>query len=61
MPRKPVVKVILSPQQYTLMQEISRRYGLSDSEVLRTALMDYAKEIGALNLREAKPPGSPKL
>ncbi|MEM1540361.1 MAG: hypothetical protein QXJ07_03140 [Candidatus Bathyarchaeia archaeon] len=41
---KHVVKVLLSPQQHEILKRISQRLGISESEALRTALMDYAKK-----------------
>ncbi|MDH7563794.1 MAG: ribbon-helix-helix protein, CopG family [Candidatus Bathyarchaeota archaeon] len=45
MPRKRVVKVVLSKEQKDILDELARRLGISESEALRTALMDYAKEL----------------
>jgi hypothetical protein len=42
--RKCVVKVILSREQKTMLYELARRLGLSESEMMRTTLMDYAKD-----------------
>jgi hypothetical protein len=47
--RKLVVKVVLSTQQKEILTELSTRLGTSESETLRTALMDYAKELNLLN------------
>jgi len=43
--RKCVVKVVMSKEQKIILHELSRRLGVSESEMLRTALMDYAKEL----------------
>jgi hypothetical protein len=43
--RKCVVKVVLSKEQKAILVEMARRFGASESEMMRTALMDYAKEI----------------
>jgi len=45
MPRKCIVKVILSKEQKEILDELARRLGISESETLRMALMDYAKEL----------------
>ncbi|MEM0057696.1 MAG: ribbon-helix-helix protein, CopG family [Candidatus Bathyarchaeia archaeon] len=51
MPRKRIVKVILSKEQKEMLEELSRRLGTSESETMRMALMDYAK---ALSLMEER-------
>jgi hypothetical protein len=43
--RKCVVKVVMSRQQKNILYELSRRLGVSESEMLRTAFMDYAKDL----------------
>jgi hypothetical protein len=43
--RKCVVKVVLSREQKTILCELSRRLGVSESEMMRTTLMDYAKDL----------------
>jgi hypothetical protein len=43
--RKCVVKVVLSKEQKLILDEMARRLGSSESEMLRVALMDYAKDI----------------
>lgn len=40
MVRKCVVKVVLSKEQKSMLDEMARRLGASESEMLRTALMD---------------------
>jgi len=61
MARKQAIKVYLSEQQLELADRISRLLGEDRSGVLRTALLSYAKEIGAMeerllrNLQEAQP------
>lgn len=47
MPRKHIVKVVLSSQQHEILKRMVQRLGISESEALRTAFMEYAK---ALNL-----------
>jgi len=48
MPRKCVVKVLLSKEQKEILIELARRLGTSESETLRMALMDYAKELSLM-------------
>ena len=45
MARKCVVKVVLSREQKTILCELARRLGVSESEIMRTTLMDYAKDL----------------
>lgn len=45
MARKYVAKVILSKAQKTILCELARRLDVSESEILRTTLMDYAKDM----------------
>ncbi len=51
MPRKCIVKVVLSKQQREILCEIASRLGTSESETLRMALMDYAKELSLMKER----------
>ena len=51
MPRKRIVKVVLSREQKEILDELARRLGTSESETLRMALMDYAKEVSIINER----------
>jgi len=48
MPRKCVVKVVLSKEQREILTELARRLGTSESETLRMALMDYVKELSLM-------------
>jgi hypothetical protein len=48
MPRKCIVKVVFSKEQKEILTELARRLGTSESETLRTAFMDYAKELGLI-------------
>jgi hypothetical protein len=48
MPRKCVVKVVLSKEQKAILTELARRLGTSESETLRMALMDYVKELSLM-------------
>jgi hypothetical protein len=43
--RKCVAKVVLSWEQKSMLCELARRLGVSESEMLRTALMEYAKDL----------------
>ena len=45
MPRKCIVKVVLSKEQKEILDELGARLGTSESETMRTALMDYAREL----------------
>jgi hypothetical protein len=46
--RKLVAKVVLSKEQKQILTELSIRLGTSESETMRTALMDYAKELNLI-------------
>jgi hypothetical protein len=48
MPKKAVVKVVLSREQVVFLERTTKMFGLSQSEVLRMALMDYMKDLGLL-------------
>ena len=48
MARKCVVKVVLSKQQKEILIIMSTRLGISASEAMRTALMDYAKQVSII-------------
>ncbi|MEM3153290.1 MAG: ribbon-helix-helix protein, CopG family [Candidatus Bathyarchaeia archaeon] len=54
MPRKRIVKVVLSIEQKEILEELSKRLGTSESETLRMALMDYAKELSLMKERVRK-------
>jgi len=54
MPRKRIVKVVLSAEQKEILEELSKRLGTSESETLRMALMDYAKELSLMRERVRK-------
>jgi hypothetical protein len=51
MARKRVVKVVLSKEQKQMLDELAVRLGTSESETLRMALMDYAKELDLVRER----------
>ena len=48
MPRKCIVKVVLSKEQKGILDELATRLGISESETLRMASMDYAKELSLI-------------
>ena len=48
LPKKQIVKVILSKEQRKILKKIAQKLGLSESEVMRMALMDYAKSISLI-------------
>jgi len=54
MPRKCIAKVVLSREQKEILDELARRLGTSESETLRMALMDYAKELSLIRERMQK-------
>jgi len=54
MPRKCIAKVVLSKEQKEILNELARRLGTSESETLRMALMDYAKELSLIKERVHK-------
>ncbi|MEM3726014.1 MAG: ribbon-helix-helix protein, CopG family [Candidatus Bathyarchaeia archaeon] len=61
MPKKRIVKVVLSKEQKEILDELARRLGTSESETMRMALMDYAKELSLIKekvrgTRESKAP-----
>jgi hypothetical protein len=51
MPKKCIAKVVLSREQKEILSELARRLGASESETLRMALMDYAKELSLIKER----------
>jgi hypothetical protein len=54
MPRRCIAKVVLSKEQKEILNELARRLGTSESETLRIALMDYAKELSLVRERVQK-------
>ena len=48
LPRKHVVKVLLSKEQREILKLIADRLGISESEAVRMAIMDYAKSISLI-------------
>jgi hypothetical protein len=51
MPRKCVVRVVMSKEQKEILNELAHRLGTSQSETLRIAFMDYAKELSLMKER----------
>ena len=51
MPKKRIVKVVLSKEQKEILEELAKRLGTSESETMRMALMDYAKALSLLEER----------
>jgi hypothetical protein len=47
--KKVIAKAVLSKQQKQILTELSTRLGTSESETIRLALMDYAKELNLIN------------
>ena len=45
LPRRDIVKVILSRQQKEILDVICARLGQSESETLRVAFMEYARSL----------------
>ena len=50
-PRKCVVRVVMSKEQKEILDILANRLGTSESETLRMALMDYAKELSLMKER----------
>jgi hypothetical protein len=48
MAKKCVVRVVLSKEQRDILAELCSRLGVSESEALRLALMDYVKELSLM-------------
>lgn len=53
---KPIVKVVLSTEQRQILKRIAARLGTSESEVMRTAFMEYAKDLSMISEHIHKPP-----
>ena len=45
MPKKNIVRVVLSPPQKDILDRICVKLGQSESETLRAAFMEYARSI----------------
>jgi hypothetical protein len=50
-PKKPIVRVVLSREQREVLDRIAARLGQSESETMRTAFMEYAKELSLITER----------
>jgi len=50
-----VVKVLLSRQQKEILEEIARKLGISESETMRKAFMDYAEKLNLIKEKIHKP------
>ena len=48
MAKKCIVRVVLSEKQRGMLGELCSRLGVSESEALRMALMDYVKELSLM-------------
>jgi hypothetical protein len=48
LPRKDTVKVILSRQQREILKQIAVKLGQSESEIMRMAFMEYAKDLSLI-------------
>ena len=46
-----MVKVVLRNEQRAMLKELASRLGTSESETLRMAFMDYAKELSLMKER----------
>jgi len=47
--RKPIIKVVLSKEQKEILDSLTRKLGLSESELMRTAFMEYAKSLSMIS------------
>jgi len=48
LPKKPIVKVVLSKEQREILDKIAAKLGQSESETMRMAFMEYAKSISLI-------------
>jgi len=46
--RKHIAKVVLSKEQHEILKRLAQRLGTSESETLRVAFMEYAKNLGLI-------------
>ena len=51
MAKKCIVKVVLSRQQKQILERIATKLGMSESETLRFAFMQYAEKLNLLTER----------
>jgi hypothetical protein len=49
MPRKDVIKIVLSKEQHEILKRLAQRLGISESETMRTAFMEYAKNLSLIS------------
>ncbi|MEM3666904.1 MAG: ribbon-helix-helix protein, CopG family [Candidatus Bathyarchaeia archaeon] len=42
---KHIVKTVLSREQHEILKRLAQRLGTSESEIMRTAFMEYAKSL----------------
>jgi hypothetical protein len=47
-PRKSIVRVVLSPQHREILDLICRKLGQSESETMRMAFLQYAEKLGLI-------------
>jgi hypothetical protein len=48
LPKKPIVRVVLSKEQREILDKIAAKLGQSESETMRMAFMEYAKSISLI-------------
>ena len=48
MPKRDIVKVVLSKQQREMLRQIVEKLGQSESETLRKAFLDYAEKLSLI-------------
>lgn len=48
LPKRDIVRVVLSKQQREILKQISEKLGQSESEVLRMAFVEYARSISLI-------------
>jgi len=48
LPRKHIVRVVLSPQHKEILDDICIKLGQSESETMRIAFLEYAKSISLI-------------
>jgi len=47
--RKPIIRVVLSKEQREILDTLTKRLGMSESELMRTAFMEYAHSLGIIS------------
>jgi hypothetical protein len=48
LPRKHIVRVVLSPQHKEILDDICLKLGQSESETLRVAFLEYARSVSLI-------------